>query len=507
METVSASGRRWLRLALIPSLLCAAFGGGAAHAQEDEHKIRFSGYLRTWASFNLNDSPETSADDKYDLSMLRGALSLTADTSTGPISWRAVARADREVLTSYEKRLQRQVRAGSPGGPGSDMADIYNDARIRELYGEGQIGERVHLRVGKQQVVWGETDFFHPTDLIHGYDYRWRSFLEGESDELRKPLILVNASINVPEADGSLQVVVRPGLDEKRDIGNSYMQSGGRWMVQPYKGIDFLAAATAYDYKHPSGDYKDVTGGLRWTGRAGQMNYAFSWLKTFSPDPVLNPAANPYRKTPSRSFGDWFYPVIDVAAASVSGEVEAIDTVVNAEIAYQRDRLFNTGSRLPVFQEGSGPVLRKNVIQTTIRLDKQLRLMDALGTNAASLASLQIFDSWIQDFDRADDIVEAVGFGTLARKHQTIATAFIGLPYMNSRLNFGLAVGRYLQSKDSFVIPSVSYAIGNKWRLSAEADLFFAKRERNTTAVQNVPSSLGVLGSHSQFLVRATYQF
>jgi hypothetical protein len=491
----------------IPAAIGMLIACTGATAANDESAVKLSGYVRTWASFNLNDSPETPGDDAGKLSMLRGSLSLTADAKTGPITWKAVGRADREKLTSYEKQLQSMVRAGSPGGPGSDMADIYNQAQLREFYGEGQIGDRFILRLGKQQVSWGETDFFHPTDLIHGFDYRWRSFLEPESDELRKPLILANLTVNVPEADGALQVIVRPGVDAKKDIGNSYMQSGGRWMVQPYKGIDFLASATTYDFDHPSGRAKDVTGGLRWTGRAGPVNYAMSYLKTLYPDPVLNPAANPYRKTPSRSFGDWFYPEIDVFAASISGEVGAIDAVVNGELALQRDRLFNTGSAYPVFMEGTGPVVRKNVIQTTVRVDKQLRLMDALGTNSASLASLQVFDTYIQRFRDSDDIVEAVGFGTRARKHQTIATAFIGLPYMNSRLNFGLAVGRYLQSKDSFVIPSISYAIGNHWRLSAEADLFFAKRERNSIPVQTVPSSLGLLGSHSQLLFRATYQF
>jgi len=486
-------------------------GESAAPSDEGSNYLRFGGYVRAWTSFNLQDQPDTpNYDDKGKAQMQRASLSLTADAKTGDVTWRAVGRLDRERLTSYEKRLQEAVRTNTPGGPGSDLEEIYNRGELRELYADMDLG-RVHLRLGKQQVVWGETDFFHPTDLIHGYDYRWRSFLEGESDELRKPLILLNAKVNVPEADGVLQIIVRPGADRKQDIGNSYMQSGGRWMAQPLKGLDFLAGATLYDYEHPDGNYKDTTGGLRWTGIAGPVNYALSWLRTQYPDPVLNPAANPHKKAPKALLGDWFYPEVDVYSASVSGEVAAIDAVLNAEIAFQKDRLFNTGiTGVPAGLEGIlGPIVKKDVVTTTIRADKQFRLMDALGTDAPSFSSLQIFDTWIQDFDRSDEIVESQGYANPARKHTTIATFFINFPFMNSKLVPGIAIGRFVQQGDTFVIPSISYAYGNHWRFSAEADLFYAKHERTSpaSAESSRTGGLGLLNKMDQLLLRATYQF
>lgn len=491
-------------LVMVPS--CSFAEEAEREASSGEYYFKLGGYVRTWASWNLKDHPETSQDDKYSLSMLRGSLSLNADAKTGPILWKAVGRADREHLTSYEKTLQSQVQATTPGGPGSDMINEYNRGELREFYGDVDLGERVHLRLGKQQVVWGETDFFHPTDLIHGYDFRWRSFLEGESDELRKPLIIANATVKVPEADGALQVIVRPGLDRKKDIGNNYELSGGRWMAQPFKGIDFFAGATTYDVEHPEGNYKDTTGGVRWTGIAGSYNYAVSWLNTLYPDAVLNPAANPYKKAPVGGLGDWFYPKVNVYDVSVSTEMPAIDAVLNAEVAYQKDRIFNTGTGLAT--PGQGPVISKDVVTTTIRMDKQLKLMDLLGTNQASFFSVQLFDTWIKDFNSADDIVAQIGYGAPAKKHDTILTAFISLNYMNSRLNPGFAVGRNVRTGDAFAIPSISYSMGNNWRFLAEADLFFPKHQKVSAAqVERATYPLADLANNNQFMVRATYQF
>ncbi|MCK9989791.1 MAG: hypothetical protein RugAbin2_00805 [Rugosibacter sp.] len=479
-------------------------------ANQNDNYFKLGGYVRAWASWNMKDTPETTQDDKGKLSMLRTSLSLNGTAKTGPLEWKAVVRTDYENLTKYQRELQDIVRVGTPGGPGSDMKKELRGTDLREFYVDTQIGDRVQLRFGKQQVVWGETDFFHPTDVLQGFDYRWRQFLEPESDELRKPLIMANMRIDVPEANGSLQVIVRPGWDRKKDIGNSYDLYGGRWMPQPFRGQDFLALLP-YDHEHPKGDYKDTTGGLRWTGVTDKFNYSLSYLTTFQGDPTVNPISNPYAKAPTGLIGNFFFPKISVVSASISGDIPAIDTILNGEVAVHRGVLFNTNSSPTwgVLPPGWGPVLKKNVVKTTIRADKQLRLMDLLGTNQASLASVQIFDSWVQGFKDTDDAVAFAGYSAKLKKHDTIVTAFITLNYMNSKLNPQLAVGKNISTGDAFLIPSVSYQYGNHWRFLAEMDIFSPRHARSSPA-EVAPESYPLAdftANHDQFLLRATYQF
>ena len=471
--------------------------------------FRLSGYLRTWASVNLKDNVETAQNDKGDLSMLRGSLSLNADLKTGPVQWKAIARLDREARTSYSRRLDALTRQNTPGGPGSDSLATYNQAELREFYADFDLAERVHMRLGKQQVAWGETDFFHATDLTQGYDFRWRSFLERDNDEIRKPLILLNAMLKVPEADGSLQVLIRPGFNRDRDNGNSFDVTGGRWAQQPFRGVDFLAPGNlTYDYRHPDGSTNDVTGGLRWTGTAGTLSYALSYLKTFNPNPIVNSAFVPYKSQPHGGIGDFIFPKLDVYGASVTSELPSVDGVFSAEVALQKDRPFNVGSNffngaLP----GFGGVLKKNVVVSSLRFDKSFRLMELLGTNAPSFSSIQLFNTSILRFKSADDLVEQAGFGAPVRKSTTLLTGFIGLNYQYSSINPGLAVGADVTNGDAFLIPSIEFKWGNHWRLVAEADLFFPQHQKRPGEVETRTHPLGTLANSDQFLLRLSYQF
>lgn len=516
--------------------------------------FRISGFVRTWLAWNLQNNtdrtsplPGTPANaplgGKGKLQMERAALELAADFKTGPVTWRAVTRTDKEVITSYMKNLESRACnsatiAGSPTGPGCSVSGQYDQTELREFYGDFKLGERVLVRLGKQQVVFGETDFFHPNDLLHGFDNRWRAFGEPESDELRKPLIMANVKIEVPEARGSLQVVVRPGLDRNQDIGNTYDIYGGRWSSSPNMGNDYLSYATGFNYNHPAGRAKDVTGAIRWTGLTDQFNYSFGYQRVFQPDFVLNPcgafasagqrdatgcaAGLYYQQAPTNKvYGDWIYPIIDVVGFSVSGESVAIDTVLNFEMAYQKGHFFNTDSnvsgvanaggyyQIPNNAGTMGPLMKKNVVQTTFRADKQLRLQSLLGTNGPSFSSLQIFDTWVQHYKSSDDILAAVGSAAVQKRHATIATAFVQFPYMNSRLVYTVAYGREIQAHNSFLIPSVAYSLGNHWRFSFDAVLIRSPDARtdNISSPGNNSSGFAAFNNHDYATFRTTYQF
>ncbi|MFA7282175.1 MAG: DUF1302 family protein [Sterolibacterium sp.] len=556
--------RKWSSKIRSAVMLSMAVGCSSAFAVDQavpafdttENYFKLGGYVRAWMSWNLKDNNDATSPlpgqpvmpalgGKGKEMMERGALQLTADAKTGPLTWRAVARADREQMTSWQDELQKRAcfaaTFGANGpGPGCSMKDQYNQTELRELYADFNVGDRFLVRLGKQQVVFGETDFFHPNDLLHGFDFRWRAFGEPESDEQRKPLIMANVKMAVPEAAGTLQVVIRPGWDRRKDIGNTYDISGGRWMAVPNQGLDYLAYATVFDYNHPEGNYKDTTGAIRWSGLAngGALNYAISYQHVFQPDFTLNPCgvfAAPgqrdasgcvpsiyYKKAPSnKAYGDWFYPIIDVVGASVSGESETLDAVVNFEMAYQKGRTYNSYSdvsgtpnaagwfQIPNNAGTMGPVIKKNVVQTTLRIDKQVRIMDLVGTNAPSFASIQIFDTWVPDLKAEEDIVAAVGNAAKLKVHSTMATAFITFPYMASRLTYALAYGRELQAGNAFFIPSVSYNVGNHWRLSADAVLFYTKDARpdNTTASGSNMYGLAAFHNRDYLTLRATYQF
>lgn len=514
VTAVGSSRRQWPRLTgLAVSLAFGASAFAADDATTDGgNYVHLGGYARAMTAFNLKDSPETPQSDKGQMSMFRETLELVGDAKTGPVLWKAIARTDHEEKTPYLKTLQNMQAVNySPGGPGSDITSLYNQTELREFYADFDASDRLHLRLGKQQVAWGETDFFHIMDVIQGYDYRWHSFLEADNDELRKPLIMANATLQFPEVNGALQVLVRPGLDKGKDIGVTYDLSGGRWALQPNRGVDFLAPGwNNYNYHHPDADIDKTTGGARWTGRVGDANYSFSYVKSFNPNPIMNSNFAPYMQKPTGAIGDFIFPQISILGASFSNTVDAVDGVFAAEVGLEKDAPYNVGTNFTAYGyylPGFDGIKKKDTVLTTLRFDKQFKWMRALGTSQASFFSIQLFDTWIRDFNKADDLVDLAGFGAPAKEHTTILSGFLVMNFMNNKVNPGLVFGHSLSSGDSFLVPNVTFAFGDHWRLGIEADLFFAKNQRQPGQVETSSYFLGNLANHDQLMMRMTYQF
>ena len=474
-------------------------------------EINVSGYVREHISFNLENPIETAADDQYDMSMARTTVRLDVEGKVGDVNFTVIGRASKEVETDYLKSLQA-TRSTIFGSSDNLTEDRYDETEIREAVVEFNIGDRTSLRLGKQQVAWGETDFFAGLDVIHGFDYSWRSFLEPENEELRKPLILANAIIQVPEANGSLQLLLRPGMDKDKDIGNTYDLFGGRWANQPNKGVDFFGSAfdVQYNYDHKAGDTDDENYGFRWSGISGDYNYSLAYWKGINPDPVVNTVINPYKGDINAAFGEFIYPHVDTFGFTLSTYSPATDAVWSAEFAYTTDKPYNVGS---VCAGGAAPggfcgVIEKDTLRSMIRMDKQVNLSSALGTSRPSFFSIQLFDSWLVDFDAADDIVDLAGYSALKKEHSTIVTMILAMNYANDRINPTLALGYDLSHGGGFFIPSVEFAAGDNLRIRVEADIFFD--DGNADAAGNGSSDthlMGYFANNDQLAIRATYQF
>lgn len=501
-----------LAMALLP-LGMLSTGTHAMDYGNDQFGLNLGGYVRSWSSFNLKDAPETRADDKGKLSMLRGSLLLDADAVTGPLRWKAIARLDKEWMTGYQDDLQdinRSMVNTGFRGRGSDLMGQYDSAELREFYLDYEL-DRVKFRLGKQQVVWGETDLFRAMDVVHGFDYRWRSFLEPENEELRKPLIMLNTTVQVPELDGSLQVLIRPGLDAHNAIGNSVDFYGGRWAPQPYRGTDFFSLLNT-DYDHPAGDHEKVTGGLRWAGILGDFNYSLAWLKSYQGDPVVNSRFNPYKKAPRGVLGDVFHPEITVWGATASTYVAPVDAVFTTELVYTQDVGFNQGSQ-PLFggmvPPGFAGLKRKDTFTTMLRMDKTVNLSRFIHTSRPSFLSMQLFNTRILGFSKDDDLVELAVYSAKKKRDTTMLTTVLQTNYRNDTINPSIAAGVDVGNGGGFLIPAVEFAFGANWRLRAEADLFFPAGNSNKSNLDDSSSTrlFGYLDNHDQLVLRLTRQF
>jgi hypothetical protein len=479
---------------------------------------KLSGWARQYLSINLEDAVETGEDDAWDLSMNRQTLFLDVNGPTGPLLWTGRFRFTNEFITDYEDRLE-DLTASIPGNR-ADFEDEYEELDVRELFFDWTMTDRVTLRLGRQQVVWGETDFFHATDVIHGFDFRWRKFLEPENEDVRKPLVLVNGTIDFPEAESQLQLIVRPGLDQDEWIGNSIPAFGGRWSNSSAKGFNFVSeeqgGIARFNYDHPEGDTDDAHYGVRWAGLfwvgTNEINYALNYYHGqggFYQDPtlILDPL-NPVDGNPLQ----FILPETDTVGASVSGYISGIDSVYRLEVAYTPDRPMSTFNPTPVPELGGAllpfQLLEKDAWNFVVGLDTNLRLQNVVGTSSQSLLSFQLFDWFISGVDPSDAIIRFDGSGFF-EEHTMIATVILSNPFLNDTLNFTIVGLADLTEGGGMIIPSFQYDYGSHWRFKVEADLAFGGGETDTPGgfPPDEATLFGALRDDNQLLFRITYQF
>lgn len=561
-------------------LASPAFAGDVS----DMVEVNTTGYVRTWAGFLLQKQPETGYNRFYDPAQLRATIQLDNDIKMGPATAKLLLKYDREAFTDYQGELNRLNRdtlnvfhayaptltqgRGSVTVTGHNYMDQYQTMRgadiVREAYIDFDYGSRTNIRVGKQQLVWGESDFFHAMDIIHGFDYRTRLFFEDNQD-YRKPLFLLKANVSIPEGNGSLEAFVRPGLDQGDLIGNSYNLEGGLWAVSPYHGINFTQG-TSYNYHSKSADKNDPTGGIRWKGDLGDVGYSVAWIRTFNPDPVINPPTNgcaqayhnataafncaaaaghnngiltyygvgnttPWKQEPTNQvWGDWIHPETHTFGVSANKYVDAVDAVFSTEITFTPNKPYNYGylnSDLP----GWAGIKEKDTVVSMFRVDKNMFLEKIIGTNRPSLSSLQLFDTWLLNYQARDQIVEFASFGHLKQEHTTYATYFLLLNYFGDTVNPFFVVGTDVTNDGGFILPGVDFRINDQWSVKVEGDLFWDTHNKRVDVSQaqafgagskatNFDKGFNVLGlkesdtglfgwfhNADQFVVRVTRQF
>jgi hypothetical protein len=107
-----------------------------------------------------------------------------------------------------------------PGRPAQDERSSFNrrwilgdraDAELRELYVDGHLG-RTFLRIGKQQIVWGQADGLRVLDVVNPFSFR--EFVWPEPQDRRIPLWSVKTEAPLGPATAQLVWLPDPTYDE-----------------------------------------------------------------------------------------------------------------------------------------------------------------------------------------------------------------------------------------------------------------------------------------------------
>lgn len=471
-----------------------------------------TGYIREYLGINLENKPDVMSngerlEGKWDLNMARTTLLLDTRADFGRARVTAIGRWSREVETKYLDRLN--------DSSSRDLIEELDENELREFYLDLDLTDRVYLRLGKQQVVWGETDSFQVLDVIHGFDLNWRSTFEAENEELRKPLIMANATIDVPELDGSLQLLYRPGWDKADEVGYTLPFTGNRFAPQGSLGMNALAVIP-FNYDHSKGDTDDAAYGGRWIGILAHIGYSLNYYHTVSIAPVINfadfglPGYRPYGEGPKNGFAEFILPEIDIYGGSFNAYSETIDAVLRGELAYVPDKPYNHGlSGTPM--GGALNIIEKDTATWMLGIDKNLGWTShKLGTSQPGVITGQLIDTWVTNFDHDDDLLhDGV---TPRREHSLVTTWLVGLNFRHNTWNPSFGVLYDITYGGGAVIAALNNVIGDHWRVYTEYVGFFTNGQ--TCSIDPLSGSglgcahgFGQFDNKDQVTLRVTYQF
>ena len=195
------------RICLVFALVSLWLGGLAFSAHGFtllDDKLSISGYVQNQSSYRIGgDSDQwVSSENRLQVEMdaklhpqvtvsgiFRGTYDAIYDLRNDSDQWRRDYGGSREVLSTEYK--------------------------MRELYMDATLG-KWDFRIGKQQVVWGETDGLRLMDIINPLDMR-RQFVTRSWEDIRIPLTMVKAVYRInPRYNSYLELLWNPG-DVGRD--------------------------------------------------------------------------------------------------------------------------------------------------------------------------------------------------------------------------------------------------------------------------------------------------
>jgi hypothetical protein len=263
------------------------------------------------------------------LQTAEASLDLDLDATLGngwTLSVAARARVDAEDVLEPGRPLQRERSRFNRRWLLSDTAD----AELRELYVDGRLGP-AFVRLGKQQIVWGQADGLRVLDVVNPFSFR--EFVWPDPQDRR--IALWSLKTEVPIGAATLQLVWLPDATyDEIPTGEAAFA-----ITTPLLIPQASAPVRVLPTQRPSGWRESSDAGARLSAFIGGWDVTLNYLYHYYDDPVPFVVAS--------DAGVALAPRYERSRLSGATFSNAFgSTTLRGEIGYSTDRWFITSDPL-----------------------------------------------------------------------------------------------------------------------------------------------------------------
>ncbi len=371
---------------------------------------------------------------------------------------------------------------------GFDSSSVHNELRVednlhevlREFYLNYMHGNW-NIRLGKQQIAWGESDGLRLCDIINPLDLS-REGPFRDSDEgyetTRIPLLL--ARVNYTFSDTQFGPIYEPGVEfvfNPGDIRQNRSPADSIW--QPHAPLLPPGITPVIKDDRPSKQLRHPEWGCRLTGSIRDTNTSLIFYNGYLHDPIV--------RSTGFEAGNLFvrkkYKRVHSFGMTASRELygfrkifkSQVNPVLRLEALYQHDYSYNTTS-FPAVLTGGGELDEKDVVRYMLGFDWPVKI-DFLNHDRYIFVSAQFFQYHVLNYPDNYDLQNGPYGDWKVREDQYYSTLLMRTSYFNDLIKpqiLGVVDWSY---GTYWIKPKVRFELGNHWRPEVGAVFIFAGHE------------------------------
>jgi hypothetical protein len=365
----------------------------------------------------------------------------------------------------------------------------YNTFELREFYVDLLPWNWLVLRIGRQQVAWGETGSFRLLDVVNPINSSWHFAPLESFEDQRIPLWMALATFEVPKLAGALDLLYIPGLDRARDTVSTPLSMAGAWGA-PYSNRPGRFEIRAKDFRYPGGELSpdNMRYGARWKGDIGaNFTYSLVYMYTHMSTPVIRrvdlarSASGAFVSTVAER-AQFEFPRQHIAGLSLEYAFPSpVATTLRMEAAYEPNRSYSVRTDL----EANGvngvitfPAPQKHVLNYALVVQRPTMIRWLNPTQNFMLVA-QFQHTTAFGLDPAQNLVQVIGYNDwAAQKNAFTVSGMATTQYLRGliipRLIAAYVINPYYEDS-GFISFDVGFRVGPHYRFNVTVTDFIAK--------------------------------